>query len=156
MGKEIERKFLVKGSDWKNSVQGVRYRQGYLSLDPHRTVRVRISGETGYLTVKGKNTGIVRSEFEYVIPSADASYIMENLCIQPLIEKYRYRIEHLGIVWEVDEFLGQNRGLVIAEIELEHEDQPFSIPEWVDREVSGDSRYFNASLVLKPWNTWKD
>ncbi|MDH3328603.1 MAG: CYTH domain-containing protein [Desulfobulbaceae bacterium] len=156
MGTEIERKFLVNGLDWKKNVQGTRYRQGYLTLDPARTVRVRTAGDTGYLTIKGKSNGISRREFEYEIPYADASAMLDGLCIQPLIEKNRYRIEYQGLVWEVDEFLGENSGLVIAEIELDREDQPFSNPAWAGREVSGDPRYFNASLVQKPWNTWHD
>jgi adenylate cyclase len=156
MGTEIERKFLVNGLDWKKNVQGTRYRQGYLTLDPERTVRVRTAGDTGYLTIKGKSNGISRREFEYEIPYDDAAAMLDGLCIHPLIKKNRYRIEYQGLVWEVDEFLGENSGLVIAEIELDREDQPFSTPAWAGREVSDDPRYFNASLVQKPWNTWHD
>ena len=156
MGIEIERKFLVNGMDWKHNIRGIEYRQGYLTLDPGRTVRVRTADNTGYLTIKGASQGIARLEFEYGIPFADAVALLDGFCIQPLIEKKRYRIEYQGFIWEVDEFAGKNSGLIIAEIELEYEDQVFSAPAWVGREVTGDPRYFNASLVRKPWNTWHD
>jgi CYTH domain-containing protein len=155
MGIEIERKFLVNGTGWKKTAQGVEYRQGYLTLDPERTVRVRIAGEKGYLTVKGGSRGLTRLEFEYEIAYADAVDLLDRLCIKPLLEKKRYRVEHQGLVWEVDEFAGENSGLVVAEVELESETQEFSPPDWIGEEVSADPRYFNASLVLRPWKTWK-
>ena len=156
MGKEIERKFLVRNSNWKINARPTGFVQGYLNLDPERTVRVRIAGNMGFITVKGKRTGLIRSEYEYIIPPADAAFMLENLCIQPLIEKNRYQVEYHGMVWEVDEFFGVNSGLVLAEIELKHEDQAFSLPDWVGREVSDDARYCNSSLVSNPWNTWGD
>jgi len=156
MGLEIERKFLVRGTGWKKNVPGTRYRQGYLTLDHGRTVRVRTDGEYGFLTVKGKSRGISCREFEYLIPYADALAMLENMCLQPVIEKIRYRVEYEGFIWTIDEFLGENFGLVMAELELEYEEQPFSLPPWVTREVSGDARYYNASLVQNPWNTWHE
>lgn len=156
MGTEIERKFLVKNMAWKNNVTGTRYCQGYLTLGPARTVRVRTAGDKGFITIKGESTGITRQEFEYEIPHAEAKVLLDELCIKPLIKKDRYNVEYHGHVWEVDEFLGENTGLVIAEIELEHTDQPFTIPDWVGREVSSDPRYYNVSLVRAPWSSWQD
>lgn len=156
MGVEIERKFLVHGTGWKKTAQGTRYCQGYLSLNPERTVRVRTVGDKGYLTVKGKSSGIIRREFEYEISYADAVDMLDRLCIHPLIEKKRYRVKHKGFIWEVDEFFGENSGLIVAEIELDTELQVFSPPKWIGEEVSDDPRYYNASLVKKPWTKWKD
>ena len=153
MGVEIERKFLVKGKPWGTG-QGVYYRQGYLSADPARTVRVRIAADQGFLTIKGASYGAARAEFEYPIPLADAEQLLEQLCPKPQIEKVRYRIEHAGLSWEVDEFFGGNLGLVLAEIELEHEDQEVALPPWVDREVTGDSRFYNACLAEHPVSRW--
>lgn len=110
---------------------------------------------TGYLTVKGRGKGIARSEYEYEIPFFEAEEILERLCGKPLVEKNRYTVEHEGTVWQVDEFLGANSGLVVAEVELEREDQFFLLPEWVGREVTGDPRYYNVSLVGRPYSTWE-
>lgn len=156
MGVEIERKFLVRSMEWKENAQGTVFKQGYLSLEPERTVRVRIVGEKGYLTIKGLVHGISRHEFEYEIPLDDARVMLEEHCFKPVLEKIRYRIMHEGFVWEVDEFLGENMGLIIAEVELEYESQPFVTPDWLGCEVSGDPRYYNSSLVKNPWPTWKD
>jgi CYTH domain-containing protein len=155
MGIEIERKFLVKGRAWKDLAPALRCRQGYLCLDRDKTVRVRTMGRLGFLTVKGGGAGIVRYEFEYEIPVADADELLEKFCRRPFIEKDRYRIEYEGLVWEVDEFFGENRGLVVAEVELERADQVISLPAWVGREVSGDPRYFNAALSRQPFRSWK-
>lgn len=154
MGVEIERKFLVNGTEWKRGLSGTAYRQGYLTSDPERTVRVRLAGELGYLTIKGASTGASRQEFEYPIPGADALELLERLCRKPLIAKIRYRVPHAGMVWDVDEFSGDNAGLVLAEIELEHEDQVVELPSWVGQEVTGDSRYYNAYLAEHPLATW--
>lgn len=153
MGVEIERKFLVKGKPWSPG-QGACYRQGYLSTDPERTVRVRIADGQGYLTIKGASQGAYRVEFEYPVPLADAEQLLEQLCPKPQIEKVRYRIAYAGQVWDVDEFLGDNLGLVLAEIELEHEDQEVELPPWVGQEVTGDSRYYNAYLAEHPVSCW--
>ena len=154
MPKEIERKFLVKGDGWRGQDAGKRYRQGYLSTVKERTVRVRTAGDRGVITVKGISVGATRSEFEYEIPVADANEMLDRLCERPLIEKTRYRIPGEGVVWEVDEFDGENRGLIVAEVELQSEDQAVSLPEWVGREVTEDPRYFNANLVAHPYSRW--
>lgn len=154
MGVEIERKFLVLGDSWKALGQGVLLRQGYLSSAPERIVRVRIAGDSAVLTIKGRTSGATRSEWEYPIPMSDAQAFLDDLCERPLIEKYRYRIRHHEMVWEVDEFLGENAGLVVAEVELTSEDQAFAKPEWVGEEVTHDTRYFNANLLRNPYAKW--
>ena len=154
MGVEIERKFLLQGEAWRGLGQAVLLRQGYLSSARERVVRVRIEGEQAMLTIKGANVGATRGEWEYPIPLADAAELLDGLCEQPLIEKVRHRIEHAGMVWEVDEFLGANAGLIVAEIELASEDQPFEKPDWIGAEVSGDARYYNANLIRHPFSQW--
>ncbi len=154
MGKEIERKFLVNGDAWRSLGQGTCYRQGYLSTVKERTVRVRTIADKGYLTVKGVTEGIARAEFEYEIPIDDANALLDGLCERPLIEKDRYKISHGDHTWEVDEFFGDNAGLIMAEVELEREDQAFETPEWVGAEVSDDPRYFNANLIANPFRNW--
>ena len=154
MGKEIERKFLVTGNAWRKGGSN-EYRQGYLSIDKERTVRVRIAGDTAFLTVKGITEGATRAEYEYPIPVADAKAMLESLCLRPLIEKRRYRVQHGGMTWEIDEFLGENAGLVVAEIELVNAQQPFDKPAWVGEEVTSDPRFYNASLVARPYSTWE-
>jgi adenylate cyclase len=155
MAQEIERKFLVNTAKWRGPNDGVRYRQGYLSTVKERTVRVRTAGDKGFLTVKGVNVGAVRAEYEYEIPLADANQMLDRLCERPLIEKTRYRIPHQGKVWEVDEFEGANQGLTTAEVELKNENEPVAIPDWVEREVTGDPRYYNANLVAHPFREWR-
>jgi len=154
MGKEIERKFLVKNESWRGQDSGKRYRQGYLSTVKERTVRVRTAGDKAFLTIKGITVGASRSEYEYEIPVTDANEMLDRLCEQPLIEKTRYRISHTGLMWEVDEFEGGNRGLITAEVELKDEHQSVALPGWIGEEVTGDPRYFNANLVAKPFTTW--
>lgn len=155
MPKEIERKFLVKDSSWKTLAEPEYYKQGYLSYGKGNTVRVRIAGRKAFLTVKSSTVGISRSEFEYNIPLEEAKQILEEICEKPLIEKHRTKIEYKGMVWEVDEFLSENKGLVIAEIELESEDQQFELPPWIGKEVSGDKRYYNSYLIKNPFCTWQ-
>lgn len=154
MGTEIERKFLVEGTDWK-SIEPVYYCQGYLNRDKERTVRVRVAGTKGVLTIKGANEGATRQEFEYEVPLDDAKQMLE-LCEKPLIEKNRRIIEFGAMNWEVDEFLGENAGLVVAEIELDSESQEFAIPEWVGKEVTEDPRYFNSRLSIHPFSKWEE
>lgn len=156
MAVEIERKFLVTGTQWKKNAAGLLYRQGYLSFDKERTVRVRIAGKKGFLTIKGISEGISRLEFEYEIPLADANSLLAELCHQPLIEKKRYTVEHKGFTWEIDEFFGENKGLTVAELELASENQSFEKPVWIGDEVSDDHRYFNASLARHPFSQWKN
>ncbi len=153
MSLEIERKFLLKEGDWRNE-KGTMYRQGYLSSVKERTVRVRIFNDKGYLTVKGVSRGAVRVEYEYEIPGAEAEAMLDELCEKPLIEKMRYKIEFKGLIWEADEFFGENQGLLVAEVELESENQSFVKPEWVGEEVTSDSRYFNANLIHHPYSKW--
>ncbi len=164
MAKEIERKYLVKEAKWRShkeklqnqsQVTGVKYCQGYLPTSNETTIRVRIIDKQGFLTIKSKVTGYTRSEFEYSIPVEDAEQMLQTLCLRPLIEKIRYEINHHNLVWEVDEFLGENAGLIIAEIELENENQQIDIPQWIDREVN-DKKYFNANLIKHPYSKWKN
>jgi adenylate cyclase len=154
MASEIERKFLVTGSGWKALAVGVPYRQGYLSTVKERTVRVRTVGDRGTLTIKGLTRGVSRLEFEYDIPALDANRMLDDLCEHPLIEKLRYTVRTGGVAWEVDEFTGDNIGLVVAEVELRTPEQTFDRPPWIGDEVSGDPRYFNANLVRHPYSRW--
>ncbi|RJX32147.1 MAG: CYTH domain-containing protein [Oxalobacter sp.] len=154
MSLEIERKFLVQGDAWRSQGKGILLRQGYLSSNPDRVVRVRVEGDAALMTIKGRTTGATRGEWEYPIPVEDAQTLLDGLCERPLIEKRRTRIVYEGMTWEVDEFLGENAGLVVAEIELQSENQSFTKPEWVGREVTDDPRYFNTNLVQHPYSTW--
>ena len=156
MGIEIERKFLPNGDGWRGLGRPTLMRQGYLTSDPVRTVRVRIEGERAVITIKSKATFATRGEWEYEIPVPDAAELLDRLCEQPLIEKTRHRIEHAGHTWEVDEFQGENAGLVVAEIELGSEDEAFDKPDWIGQEVTGDPRYYNSSLIRQPYSKWKD
>lgn len=155
MPKEIERKFLVLDDSYKKLTRGVLYKQGYLNSLPDRTVRVRVFDQKGFITVKGKAKGLTRLEYEYGIPYNDAVEMIELLCEKPVIEKLRFKLEANGSTWEVDEFLGDNEGLVIAEIELESEEQEFEKPSWVGEEVTMYSKYSNSNLVKAPYKTWK-
>lgn len=154
MAQEIERKFLVKGDGWRKLASGVLYSQGYLSIVKERTVRIRIQNNEATLTIKSITKGISRSEFEYTIPLADAEIMLQQLAVQPIIKKYRYRIPVDDVVWEIDEFLGANQGLIIAELELQSPDQIFRLPDWIGQEVSSDPRYYNNNLVKKPFTEW--
>lgn len=151
---EIERKFLLTGDSWRQGATGTLYRQGYLCTDPERTVRVRIGGDTAILAIKGRGDGLSRPEYEFPIPPGEAATLLDGLCLQPLVEKVRYLVPFAGLTWEIDEFLGVNAGLVLAEVELEHPDQPVPLPPWVGREVTGDPRYYNAWLARYPFATW--
>lgn len=156
MATEIERKFRVEGEAWRQHVgTGKIYRQGYLSTDAERTVRVRVVGQQGYVTIKGKMVGVSRQEFEYTIPLDDATAMLEGLCLRPLIEKTRYRLPYAGLIWEIDEFSGENQGLIIAEVELADEHQRIQLPDWVGDEVTDDARYVNANLVMHPFSQWR-
>nr|WP_316639116.1 CYTH domain-containing protein [uncultured Roseateles sp.] len=154
MAIEIERKFLVCGVEWRQA-EGVRFSQGYLSRDKARTVRIRLAAGRAFLTVKGLTQGATRAEFEYEIPVADAEPLLK-LCEGPLVEKIRRVIVHSGSTWEVDEFLGDNAGLVVAEIELQSEDQVFAKPGWLGREVTDDPKYCNSSLASHPFSRWPE
>lgn len=154
MAKEIERKFLVSGDAWRALAKGTTYRQGYLSTVKERTVRVRTIDDAGYITVKGITTGATRAEYEYEIPAEDANRMLDDLCEQPIIEKDRYKIEFDGLIWEVDEFAGVNKGLIVAEVELTSEDQNFTKPDWIGDEIADDPRYFNSNLIAHPYTQW--
>ncbi len=153
---EIERKFLLDGDRWRDGTVGVDYRQGYLNNDKERIVRVRIMGEQGRLTIKGLNHGLSRREYEYDIPLEEARELLEELALRPIIHKCRYTRTHAGMKWEIDEFLDDNAGLLVAEVELESEDQEIDLPPWIGREISGDSRYFNSNLMNHPYGEWRE
>jgi len=155
MATEIERKFLVKDSRYRALGNYLYIRQGFLSTEKERVVRVRIHGKKAFLTIKGIAKGFSRAEYEYKIPIADSKFMLDNLCIQPTIQKYRYNVNIEGFTWEIDEFTGENEGLIIAEIELKSDDQQFTKPDWIGEEVTGDARYYNANLVKNPYKQWK-
>lgn len=154
MAIEIEKKFLVKNEQYKSSANSAMFRQGYLSVDAERIVRVRSYNDKGFITIKGKTHSFSREEYEYEIPVQDANRMLDNLCIQPIIEKVRYFLNYEGFCWVVDEFLGANEGLVVAEIELDSELLTFRKPEWVGNEVTSENRYFNSNLVNNPYKDW--
>ena len=153
MAIEIERKFLVPSMDMLKGLKGDELSQGYLSHSPESTVRVRIAGEQGWLTIKGRTEGASRAEFEYPIPLEDARDLLA-MCQSGRIEKTRYRIPQPPHIWEVDVFHGDNEGLVVAEIELASEQDHFQQPSWLGEEVTSDPRYFNSALSKHPWSCW--
>lgn len=155
MGVEIERKYLVNKAKWNEAAKGSRrfYQQGYLLTDPAKTVRVRLSDQEGFITIKGATVGASRLEYEYAIPRQDAKELLENFCTA-VISKYRYIVQHDGKVWEVDEFMGDNKGLIIAEIELSSEEELFDLPDWVETEVTGEKKYYNSYLSVHPYKSW--
>jgi adenylate cyclase len=155
MSSEIERKFLVNKELWKKLKKpvGKNYRQGYLLIDPTKTIRLRIADKTAYLTIKGETKGISRPEFEYIIPLKDANEML-TLFAGKIIEKIRYLIICKGKTWEIDVFEGEDEGLIIAEIELESENEKFDLPEWITTEVTGDEKYYNSYLSLHPFKYW--
>ena len=153
---EIERKFLVLNDSWRNHVHKVKkLTQGYLANTDKCSVRIRISDDGADINIKSMTIDIVRSEFEYPLPVDEAKIILDTLCLQPLICKTRHCLKHNNFEWEIDVFSGENTGLVIAEIELEQRDIEFQKPAWLGKEVSGDIRYFNMSLVNMPYSRWQ-
>lgn len=153
MGIEIERKFLLKTDHWRAEAIGTEICQGYAEL-PTGVFRVRIYGEQAFLTVKGKQEGLTRVEFEYEIPVDDARGLLETICEKPYIQKRRFLVQHDQNTWEIDEFFGENEGLIVAELELETEDEIFRLPDWVGKEVTDDLRYYNSNLVQNPYSNW--
>ncbi len=151
---EIERKFLVTNSAFKKEASPSLISQGYLNSDKNRTVRVRINANKAFITIKSKTVGISREEFEYEITVNDAEIMINNICEKPIIKKLRYLINFKGSIWEVDEFLEENQGLIVAEIELKAENEIFYKPQWIGKEVSDDPRYFNSSLIKLPFSKW--
>lgn len=165
MATEIERKYLINKDSWRNFVtRSERITQGYLNqYDPQKTgaqssVRVRIGGRVdapkAWLNIKSATLGIERQEYEYEIPVADAEEMLQTLCARPQIDKTRHYIANGVFTWEVDEFYGDNAGLIVAEIELTHADDEFSKPDWLGEEVSGDPRYYNSELIKQPYSAW--
>ena len=155
MGIEIERKFLVNHEQWEQLVKpvGEFYRQGYLLTDPQKTIRVRQTSDKGFLTIKGISVGATRAEYEYEIPIEEAKELLDQFAVAEL-SKVRYKIAIENHIWEVDVFSGNNQGLIVAEIELKSEDEKFVLPAWIDREVTGEEKYYNSNLVTKPYNDW--
>ncbi len=157
MATEIERKFLVRDDSWRQQAgEIVPMRQGYLSGGGQSSIRVRVQGDQAFLNIKSATLGVWRREYDYPIPLGDAEEILDHLCQRPLIEKTRYHVAHAGHTWEVDVFEGDNAGLVVAEIELDSEDESFAKPAWAGEEVSHDPRYYNVCLVKHPYKEWKD
>lgn len=155
MGKEIERKFLLKSGAWRDQVENsMRLVQGYLLRGDASAIRVRITGDTAELNIKHTVDGINRLEYEYGIPLADAQEILEHVASRPLIDKTRHHVRYAGHLWEIDEFHGENAGLVVAEIELTREDEAFERPHWLGQEVSDDARYYNSNLSRTPYSQW--
>jgi adenylate cyclase len=154
MAIEIERKFLVNGNSWRRGATGQRIRQGYICSFPDRAVRVRIDGDRAFLTIKAAQNGASRYEYEYEIPMRDATEMLERLCERPLIEKMRHHLTVDGREWVVDEFEGENAGLMVAEVELEKEGQAIALPDWAGAEVTDEPRYLNVNLVRHPYRLW--
>lgn len=157
MAKEIERKFTVINDDWRASVnKSSRYRQGYLGKLEKASVRIRVQDDSANINIKSATLGISRQEYEYSIPLSDAQEMLNALCNNPQIDKIRHFVEYGGKTWEIDEFFGDNEGLVVAEIELDSEDEVFDVPPWAGEDVSHDKRYYNVCLVEHPYKDWQD
>ena len=157
MATEIERKFLLQSSAWRASVhRSTLLRQGYLANNDRVSVRVRIAGEGGFLSVKAMTPGLARAEYEVQVPLVDAQQMLDTLCERPLIEKWRHLVDVGGMTWEIDEFLGDNAGLIVAELELPATDATFVRPPWVGQEVTQDVRYYNFKLAQHPYCRWPE
>ncbi len=155
MATEIERKFLLKNDLWRDAVvKSTHFRQGYLMTSKKSSVRIRIEGELSNINIKSATLGIVRKEYEYPVPLEDANELLDNLCEKGLIEKVRHYLHVENHEWEIDEFKGDNQGLIVAEVELKDEQEEFHYPEWLGQEVSAEKKYYNALLVKRPYNTW--
>lgn len=157
MALEIEHKFLLRSDDWRHHIDhSINYKQGYLSSTKNNSIRVRISDKHAWLNIKSAVIGTSRQEYEYEIPFTEANEILETLCHKPLIEKIRHFVSHGEHTWEVDEFLGNNDGLIVAEIELTKLDEKFTIPTWIGQEVTHDLRYYNNNLCKNPYKEWSE
>ena len=148
MALEIERKFLVTSDEWQRLGTPQLVRQGYLSRDIERTVRVRIKGDKAFLTIKGRN--------EYAIPTDEAAVLLDTLALKPLIEKTRTKVAYAGKIWEIDRFFGENEGLVLAEVELASENETVQLPPWIGQEVTHLTRYYNSALSERPYCEWTE
>jgi adenylate cyclase len=155
MAVEIERKYLVNKTRWKDAYKDEKQsiEQGYIVNSEEKTVRVRIYGSQGFITIKGSVKGVSRPEFEYVIPVEDARQLIDQFC-SSVVSKIRHKVRYKNKLWEVDEFLGENQGLLMAEIELDDEQAPFELPDWISNEVTGDKRFYNSYLSTHPFSTW--
>ena len=157
MALEIERKFLLKGDSWRADVlRSVDYRQGYMSGTEKCSIRIRIGNGKAHLNIKSATLGIQRSEYDYPVPLVDAEEMLNQFCLGEVIEKTRYFVDYKNHTWEIDIFEGANQGLIVAEIELDHEDERFELPDWIGKEVSDDPRYYNVCLVDHPFSQWQD
>ena len=155
MAKEIERKFLVINDRWRDQIQSShRMVQGYLNDEGRASVRARISGDQAWLNIKSRTLGVQRDEYEYAIPVADAQQMLDTLADGALIDKTRHLVDVDGLTWEVDEFYGDNAGLIVAEVELDSPDAEFTKPAWAGEEVTDDPRYYNVALVRHPFAMW--
>jgi len=155
MGTEIEHKFLIVNNDWrKDADEGIHIIQAYMGSNEKSSVRIRINGDLANLNIKSKTLGIQRSEYEYAIPIEEAKEMLESLCDKPYIEKTRFHVMHDSHQWEIDVFAGDNRGLIVAELELESVDEAFTLPDWAGDDVSDDPRYYNICLVSHPYKDW--
>jgi len=152
---EIERKFTIKNDSWRQQInKSQRYVQGYLAGNERTSVRIRIAGEQANINIKSATLGIFRQEYEYPLPLEDAEKMLADLCEKPVIDKVRHFVTHAGKIWEIDEFSGENEGLIVAEIELNDIEEQFELPDWADKDVSDDKRYYNVSLVKHPYKDW--
>ena len=157
MALEIEHKFLLANDGWRENVShSVIYRQGYLSSQSTSSIRVRISDNQAWLNIKSATIGTQRHEYEYEIPFSDAQEILDTLCLKPVIAKTRHFVTHENHLWEIDEFEGDNAGLIVAEIELAQQNERFAKPDWIGIEVTQDVRYYNNNLTKNPYNQWRD
>ncbi|MEX2524085.1 MAG: CYTH domain-containing protein [Gammaproteobacteria bacterium] len=157
MATEIERKFLVNDDSWRASVsRKVDIIQGYLANTERGSIRVRVSGSAANLNIKSMTLGVTRQEYDYPIPANDARAMIDGLCMQPVIDKTRHYVEYNGHTWEIDEFHGINAGLIVAELEVDREDEAFDPPPWLGKEVSDDPRYYNVCLVEYPYSDWSE
>ena len=155
MGIEIERKYLVTNDTWQqNADEGIYMIQGYMSSNDKSSVRIRANGDTANLNIKSKTIGAQRSEYDYAIPVAEAMEILETLCDKPFIVKTRYHVGFRDKTWEIDVFAGENQGLIVAEVELNSVNENFSLPDWVGKEVTKESRYYNICLISNPYKDW--
>ena len=155
MGIEIERKYLVNKEKWNKITKTDKQfiRQGYLLIDPHKTIRVRLTDTHGFITIKGITQGATRAEFEYKIPKQDALQLLDMFAKADVI-KIRYKVEFKNKIWEVDEFLGDNLGLIVAEIELTNENEQYELPDWVEQDVTEEGKYYNSNLSVNPYKNW--
>ena len=154
MAIEIERKYLIKYIPLNQVKYSDKIKQSYIVNDNQKVIRVRKKGDNYFLTIKGNTIGISRSEFEYSIPKKDAEYLFKQFCSSGIIKKTRHYVQNKNHLWEIDEFHGKNSGLIVAEIELKSEDETFDVPNWIDKEVTSEKKYYNMNLLKNPFNEW--